>query len=62
MIDGDEREKRVVRSCGSQFRERVIGMVLLAPGVRRDLNEYWRLYKSGVFDRPAYATPKDQTA
>jgi len=37
----------------------VIGMVLLAPGVRRDLNEYWRLYKSGAFDRPAYTTPEE---
>ncbi len=29
----------------------IIGLVLLAPKVRRDLNEYWRLYKAGDFDR-----------
>jgi AGCS family alanine or glycine:cation symporter len=30
----------------------IIGLVLLSPKVRRDLNEYWRLYKAGEFDRP----------
>ena len=29
----------------------VFGLVVLAPKVRRALNEYWALYKSGEFDR-----------
>lgn len=28
----------------------VIGLFLLAPGVKRDLNDYWRRYRSGEFD------------
>ena len=29
----------------------IIGLVLLAPGVRRDLNDYWRMYKAGEFEQ-----------
>ena len=28
----------------------IIGVVLLAPGVKRDLNEYWTMYKNGEMD------------
>ena len=28
----------------------IIGVVLLAPGVKRDLNDYWAMYKNGEMD------------
>ena len=30
----------------------IIGLVLLAPKVSRDLDDYWRMYKNGEFDEP----------
>ena len=39
----------------------IIGLVLLAPGVRRDLTDYWRMYKSGTFTNPSASATERPT-
>jgi len=40
----------------------IIGLVLLSPKVRRDLTDYWRMYKAGEFEVVAPAAAAKETA
>lgn len=39
----------------------ILGLFLLAPKVRRDLDEYWRMYRSGNFIEPTASPVKEAT-